>query len=127
MGNYGGRPNHEGYILNKPATFQSGTGVSVSTLTPLTGWLSVIDFVKVLFALQNTDVTNEVSLIVETSEDAATPDAVFWRATAPAGDQVSYQIGPKDVHTYFRMSAVTDSPGFPTVVVNWQMRGIARV
>jgi len=117
---------HEGYLLNNPTTILSGVATNVSTLTPLTGWVSMVKFVKGLFALQNTDVTNEVSLIVETSEDAATPDAVFWRATAPAGEQVSYEIGPKDAHQYFRMSAVTDSPGFPTVAVNWQMRGISR-
>lgn len=116
----------DNYLLNVPGTVTSGSGVSVSTLTPLTSWVSVVNFVKVLFALQNTDVMNEVSLIVETSEDGATPDAVFWRATAPAGEQVSYEVGPKDVHQFFRMSAVTDSPGFPTVSVNWQMRGIPR-
>lgn len=112
------------YTISKPLLIASGAAVNVSTLTPLVEWTSVTDFVKALFALQNTDGVNGVSLIVETSEDGVHPDAEFWRAIAPAGDQVSYEIGPKEMRKFYRMSAVTASPGFPTVAVNWQMRGL---
>lgn len=112
----------EAYFLRRPSTLFSGSNVAVSTLTPLTSWVLLIDFAKVLFVMQNLDATNNVSLIVETSEDQVHPDAEFWRATAPAGEQVSYEVGLKETRQYFRMSAVTDAPTFPAVNVNWQLR-----
>jgi hypothetical protein len=122
--NYG-RSIRDNYYLTKPITIQSGAAVNVSTLTPLSSWIYMLDFVTGLFAVQNLDVTNNVTLIVETSQDGVHPDVVNFQATAPPGDQASYEVGPKFIRSYFRLSAVTDDP-FPTVSVNWQIVGLPR-
>jgi hypothetical protein len=123
--NYGGA-FRDALTLTKPVTLQSGANVAVSTLTPLTGWINMLNFVTGLFAVQNLDLVNELQMIVETSQDAVHADVTTFLTTVPAGDQGSYEIGPKFIRTYFRLSAQTDSPGFPTVNVNWQVVGLPR-
>jgi len=104
------------------------TTVSVSTLTALMDWTDLSGYPDIVPVLINDDATNNVNLIVETSDDPGgtkKPD-IFQRTTAiPALKQ-----GAEDItnhRKYWRISAQTDSPGFPTVSVRWALMCDSRV
>lgn len=105
----------------------SGT-TNVSTLTVLKAFTNLGSaYHTLLFCLQNTDNSNNVTLLVETSEDGVYPDTnVKWTIACPAQKQASVEIGPGLLRRYWRVSAYSDSPGYATVAVKWAVRGVHR-
>jgi hypothetical protein len=90
---------------------------NVSTLTamvPFTNWTAAD---ALLFAIINLDSTNPVTMRVESSEDGIHPDVDFTEVVAPPGQQASIEVGPAPVRSYWRVSAYTQSPAYPTVPV----------
>lgn len=112
-----------------PETIDGLTGSTpVSTLTVLKAFTRLgNEYHTLLFVLVNLDVTNEVSMIVETSEDGVHADSVaVWTLNAAPGKQASFEIGPGQTRSYWRLSAQTESPSFPTVNVQWAVKGVTR-
>jgi hypothetical protein len=101
---------------------------NVSTLTVLKAFTNLgSSYHTLLFAIQNTDSTNNVNLLVETSEDGVYPDAaVRWTVVCPAQKQASVEVGPGILRRFWRVSAYTDSPGYATVACKWAVRGVHR-
>jgi hypothetical protein len=101
---------------------------SVSTLTVLKAFTNLgSDYHTLLFVVINTDDTDTVTVTIETSEDGVHPDGTsIWTLTAAPGKQASMEVGPGLLRRYWRMSANTDSPGFPTAAVTWCIRGVNR-
>lgn len=100
----------------------------VDTLTVLKAFTALGgEYHMLLFTLVNLDETNSVTMIIETSEDGTHPDAAnVWTLVAPPGKQVSYEHGPGQIRKYWRISAHTASPGYPTVNVQWAVKGVTR-
>jgi len=98
-----------------------GDLVNVSTLTTLLQFQTWTNLDSLLVALVNLDTTNPVTLRVETSEDGIHPDDEYFEKVAPAGKQASIEIGPSARRTYWRVSAYTASPAYPTVAVKWKL------
>jgi hypothetical protein len=108
-------------------TITDSTTTSVSTLTVLKNWTDLGGtHNQLLFWLSNTDATNYVDLFIETSEDGVRPDIHVETVRVPAGKQGSKEIGPFQLRRYWRVSAQTVSPVFPTAVVKWGIRGVSR-
>lgn len=101
---------------------------NVSTLAVLKAFANLgSNYHTLLFCVQNLDLANSVTVIIETSEDGIYPDAlVLWTLTCPAQKQVSLEVGPGLLRRFWRISAHTASPGFPTVPVTWTVRGVHR-
>lgn len=95
--------------------------VSVSTTTLLLPWQKTGTGPRtMLFYVINLDPTNQVTVTVDTSElppypddDKATPLVI-----APLR-QGSAEVGPFAMRAWFRVTAVTDGPSYPTVSVRW--------
>jgi len=113
--------------LPESITELAGT-VNVSTLTVVKNWINLgSTYHTLLFAVQNTHATESCFVTVETSEDGVYPDAnVTWLITCPAQKQASLEVGPGILRRYWRISANTTSPGYPTVAVKWAVRGVHR-
>ena len=107
---------------------QAAAGTSVSTLTVLEAFTNRgSKYRGLLYTLINLDGSNTVDLILETSQDGTRPDSrIKWQETAAAGEQVSVEIDAT-MRFYWRLSAQTASPGFPTVSVKWEIRGVPRL
>lgn len=107
--------------------FPLSASTPVSTLTPL---LAFKDFGQgystILFELVNNDGANAAYLDIESSTDGTTPDADLVERVAPASKGCSYAVGPDNIRRYWRVSAHSLSPGYPTVNVQWKISGIPR-
>lgn len=106
---------------------QSSGAVSVSTLTALKSFTALgQSYQSLVFALSNTDGTNPCTFIVETSEDGIYADSDGQQSvTVPAGTQGSFDVGLV-TRRYWRISAQTSSPTYPTVAVTWSISGVDR-
>jgi hypothetical protein len=105
--------------------------VSVSVLTALLPFTSWPHTGGLLFAVVNLDAANPLTVILDRSEDGVSPDSdpvtgKTQTATAPPLSQCSFEIGPNPLASYWRLSAHTASPGFPTVQVKWRVKAIVR-
>jgi hypothetical protein len=98
--------------------------VSVNTLTPLMPWTDVGHGNKIiLFVCTNLDPTNAVNLVIENSEDEShVDDSITQNILIPPLRQGSWELGPDSVRNIWRMSAHTNDPGYPTVLVKWMLR-----
>ncbi len=104
--------------------------VNVSTTTILKPFFDpgfVVD--SLLFVGINTG-ASDAWLQLETSEDAgqdgtSSPDQTRTQVVSmPAGTQASFEVGPYRTRRYWRLSAYTTSPGFPTTTVKWKIVGV---
>lgn len=92
-----------------------GPTFTVSTLTTLLASLDVRKFKGVLISLQNPDVTNPVTLIVDPSSSGSKFNTGRRQtAVAAPGEEAHIEIQPENMYPTIRISAQTDSP-FPTV------------
>ena len=108
-------------------TKQPLTTRSISTLTPLLDWFTCEFGHRMLVVMINDDGSNNSNLIVETSEDpdaSKKVDSMFWTQACAANQQISIEINNPSARKYYRVSAQTDSPGFPTVSIRWQLSWI---
>ena len=115
--------------FGRPESINELAGTTnVSTLTVLKAFTNLgSDYHTLLFAVQNTHATETCYFTIETSEDGVYPDAnVTWYLTCPAQKQASLEVGPGILRRYWRISANTTSPGYPTVAVKWAVRGVHR-
>lgn len=101
--------------------------INVDTLTVLKAFTALGgEYHTLLFTLVNLG-ADPVTFIVETSEDGTHADSVaVWTLTATAGKQASLEIGPGQIRKYWRISAHTTSPAYPTAAVQWAIRGVTR-
>lgn len=104
------------------------TTADVSTLTVLKAFEAMgSTYHTLLFILVNNDASNSVTMTVETSEDGLHPDAnLLWNVTCPAGKQVSVEVGPGTLRRYWRLSATSAGPSYPTVSTTYSIRGVHR-
>lgn len=112
-----------------PETIDTASGdIDVSTLTVLKAFTNLgWDYHTLLFVMVNKSASDNVTMLVETSEDGVYPDGlVKWERVAAPLKQVSLELGPWIMRRYWRVSAYSDSPGFPTVPVSWSIRGAYR-
>jgi hypothetical protein len=100
----------------------------VSTLTVLKAFTNLgSSYHTLLFCVQNTDAVNDVTLVVETSEDGVYPDAsVVWVVSCPAQKQATVECGPGILRRFWRVSAHSADPEYPVVAVKWAVRGVHR-
>lgn len=100
----------------------------VSTLTVLKAFTNLGSYYHtLLFVVQNTDAVNTVTFTVETSEDGEYPDQhVLWTISCCAQKQASLEVGPGLLRRYWRISANSQGPDYPTVSVKWAVRGVHR-
>jgi hypothetical protein len=119
--------SHRAFGLPESINELSGTS-NVSTLTVLKAFTNLgSTYHTLLFCLQNTDVSNSVTVTIETSEDGVYPDAaVLWTLNCPPQKQVSLEVGPGLLRRYWRLSANTAGPSYPTVAASWCVRGVHR-
>lgn len=97
---------------------------NVSTLTTLMPFLRVDPYVTVSVHLQNLDATNSVDLIVDPSAGGTLPNISRRQTyTAGPGEEVSIEFGAPMWARSIRISAQTESPGFPVVPVRWCILG----
>lgn len=97
---------------------------NVAALTVLKAFTNLgSGYHTLLFALQNTDASNSVDMVIETSEDGVFSDTTKWTISTPAQKQGSLEVGPGLLRRFWRISAVTAGP---TVAVKWAVRGIHR-
>ncbi len=103
-----------------------GTPVNVNTLTVLFPFET---FGERLAALSvycvNIDPTNAVTFTLEGSETGTNtdPDKTFVKVADP-GKQISFDLeGSNMLVTHWRLSAFTESPGFPTAQVRYRVKG----
>jgi hypothetical protein len=101
---------------------------NVSTLTVLKAFTNLgSTYHTLLFIIQNTDALNGVTFVVETSEDGVYPDQhVIWTIACPASKQATVEVGPGLLRRYWRISAYSAGPGYPTVACKWAVRGVHR-
>lgn len=102
--------------------------VPVSTLTTLMAFEEVgRHYSMLLFAMVNLSLVDTVTFRVETSETGVHPDEYrTYNIEAPPQKQASLELGPVLLRHFFRLSAFTTSPAFPTAFVQWMIRGVAR-
>ena len=115
--------------FGRPESINELAGTTnVSTLTVLKAFTNLgSSYHTLLVAVQNTHATETAYVTVETSEDGVYPDAnVIWTLTCPAQKQASLELGPGILRRYWRISANTTSPGYPTVALKWCVRGCER-
>jgi hypothetical protein len=108
-------------------TKQPLTARSISTLTPLLDWFTCEHGHRMFVVLINDDGSNNANLIVETSEDPSVSkkvDAMVFNSPCLPSAQTSIEIDNPSARKYYRVSAQTDSPGFPTVNIRWQVTWI---
>lgn len=110
-------------------TIDGGT-VTVSTLTPLKAFTNLLTYNSLYFYVINRDDvlgnTNDVFLLVECSNDGEREDAQSWEIQIAAGKQGRVLVPPGFFTTHWRLSAYSTSPSFPTVPIQWGIKGIAR-
>jgi hypothetical protein len=112
-----------------PDTIDGMSGsVNVSTLTVLKAFTNLgSEYHVLLFAVVNESGTDPVTVIIETSEDGVHPDGVsVWTLEAEPDKQVSLEVGPGLLRQYWRISAHTEDPAYPTAPVRWAIRGVSR-
>jgi hypothetical protein len=105
------------------------TSATVSTSTALQAWVNAGDgsskgFASLLFYLINQDATSSVTMVIETSEDGVHPDQAAISITATPGKQVSHEVGPYQLRSYWRLSATTSGSNVP---VKFGIRGAPRI
>lgn len=100
---------------------------NVSTLTVLLDWFDVSGFGLVIATIQNLDGANNVTLIVDVSRGGSSKNTGRQQtALVAAGDEGDIEVSIPNPRKYIRVSAQTDSPGFPTVSVKWALDGLHR-
>ncbi|HQR17695.1 MAG TPA: hypothetical protein PK948_04975 [Gemmatimonadales bacterium] len=104
------------------------TPQDVSTLTTLLAFTSYGETHDGFAVhLENLDGANDVALIVEVSHNGSHPNTERTQThLAHAGEEVTVTIDPPNPFTYIRITAQTNSPGFPTVQVKWALLGLLR-
>ncbi len=108
-----------------PEVIVATTTAFPSTLTPLTAWLDRREYFAALFTITNLDAAENVTMVTETSEDAAHADVNSWLVVVPAGKQGTIEVS-EFLRRYWRVSAYSDSPGFPNVPVTIGVAGTPR-
>ena len=110
--------------LNGVSLIDFGDPIPVSTLIELMPWTDIGHGNKIaLFACVNMDTTNVANLIIENSEDESHVDDGYTQSILiPPLKQGSCEMGPDSVRNIWRMSAHTNDPGYPTVMVKWMLR-----
>jgi hypothetical protein len=108
--------------MKPTVVFAFGDPEDVSSLTPL---LPFYDFGgntgQLLIALVNLDETNNVTLIVENSQDGEHVDIIPTELMIPPGKQGTVEVSANTMRKWWRISAHTDDPAFPIVQVKWQV------
>jgi hypothetical protein len=119
--------SNRAYGLPESINELAGT-TNVSTLTVLKAFTNLGSYYHtLLFVVQNTDNTNTVTVTIETSEDGVYADQhVLWSLSCPAQKQASLEVGPGLLRRYWRISANSQGPGYPTVALKWAVRGVHR-
>jgi hypothetical protein len=103
------------------------TAQNVSTLTTLLNWTDLgSDYSDLAFQLDNTDASNTCTLIVEASQGGTRPNDRQLTYTVPASKEGSLEIAGPNLYTYYRVTAQTASPSFPTVSIRWAVIGRRR-
>jgi hypothetical protein len=104
---------------------------TVSTLTVLYPYTELsalyptIDFDSILMAVINLDETNPVDVTFWTSEDGVHPDGSFtYSYTIDPQTQQSLEIDNLTPRAFFSISASSQGPGYPPVIVQAYVRGI---
>ncbi len=133
----GGRPyrlkHDEGVILTRVVP-EAAEGIasgdtSVSTLTTVTravngsSWLDLADYHHLLF-IGATDGAEDISLLVEFSDDGEHADVNVQNALVPAGAASSIEVGPGTLHRYWRLSGTTAD--LSAKVLKWRIIGVPR-
>jgi len=94
--------------------------VQVGALTPLSDWIDCSSYAAVRFALINQSPDYPVTFFLETSEDQVRIDETETMSeTTPANGMRSIKAADDQLHTFFRLSAQTSGPGWPTANVRW--------
>lgn len=107
-----------------PVILQTGSTV-VSTLTHLTGWLDIGSLYERILFYGNTDGSDVINLLVETSEDGAHADVAQLISVMNGGMQASIDVTLSTAR-FYRLSAYTNTP-FPADTVNWGIKAVPRV
>lgn len=108
--------------------YEFGAAQNVDTLTTLLAFTDFgSDFRALGIFLNNLDAVNPVTLVVDVSHDGTVPCVSRTQTRRiPALFQDVVEIGEPNPYTYARLAAHTDSPGFPTVSVQWAVVGLRR-
>ena len=127
----GGLPYRQKHVSGVPLVFTgeqaavvitSNTTV-VSTLTPLTGWLNLAAYHRLLFH-GACDAAQNVALLVEFSDDGVHPDVFSTMATVTQSNAASIEMGPNILHQYWRFSATTADLSPQSLL--WKVLGVPR-
>lgn len=97
---------------------------NISTLTPILGFRDLSGYSMLTFEGW-TDSTDEITFIIEKSPDGVHADVAAQTTVITQGTAGSIDV-PSNLGVFWRLSAHTDSPGFPTSVLNWKLRGLLR-
>jgi hypothetical protein len=113
--------------------FKLSEPTPVSTLTvllpytELLTWYSNVWFDGLILAVINLDATNAVYVTFNTSEDATHADGSHaYNYTITPGTQESLEFDGIIPRKYFSIEASTAGPDYPTVNVQWCVRGVSR-
>lgn len=103
----------------------SGQGTTISTITPLTGWLTLVKpYQLLLFWAKPIDPAMQIQLYVECAEDDQ-PDTAVDQPLSDPGKQVSSEVGPPVVRSKYRLSAFSVvGATHPSTTINWGIVGI---
>ena len=113
------------FAYNYETIYEFSDPANVSTLTTLLVFSDIKDFSGLGIHLRNLDVTNDVTLIVDTSLGGAVPNTGRRQTTVIGpGEEGSIEIPPPMWARYLRIAAESESPGFPVVSVEWALIGI---
>lgn len=116
---------HGSVYAEEPYPYSAAT--NVSTLTTLLNWTDLgSDWASLAFHLDNTDVTNTCTLIVEASQGSLRANDRQQTYVVPLSREGSIEIGPPNLYTFYRISAQTVSPSFPVVSIKWAVTGQRR-
>lgn len=110
-----------------PRTVLGPTQAVVTEDTVLMDWINGGDLYQILFYVANLDLTQSVTMVIETSETGSHPDINAPSIVVPPGRQGSLEIGPAQLRRWWRLLASSESPGFTPASVIWGVRGCERL
>lgn len=98
--------------------------ILVSTLTPIVGFRDLSDYSMLEFTGW-TDSADQITFVVEKSPNGTHADVSAQTTVITQGTAGSIEV-PQNIAAYWRLSAHTDSPGFPQSTLFWKLRGLPR-
>lgn len=99
--------------------------IPVSTLRTLVEYTEWDDHDLLLFAVINMSEADPVTVLIDTSEDGVADDQDSHAELAiQPGKQGSLEIGPLQTRRFFRLTAHTAEPDYPTALVKWTIKGM---